>query len=241
MNILCVIPSRIASTRLPRKPLLPIQGKPMIQWTYEQASRCPLMTNVIVATDSIDIADIITRIGGKVELTDPNLPTGSHRVAEVATRYPNTDIVINLQGDEPFVKPQMLSQLVAPYLAGEQPDMTTLAHPLSKDHYEAPGTVKVITDLHGHAIYFSRSPIPYFRHESSVPHYHHVGLYAFRYDFLMTYKTLAPTPLEQAESLEQLRAIEHGYKIRVVITQDKTLDINTREDYEAAQHFHYTD
>ena len=241
MKILCVIPSRIRSTRLPRKPLLPIQGKPMVQWTYENAKRCDLLSDVIVATDCDEIADVITNINGKVVLTDPDLPTGSERVAAVAEQYPDVDIVINLQGDEPFIKPNMLRQLVAPYLAGETPEMTTLAFPLDKTNkFNDPGAVKVITDLNSHAIYFSRAPIPYFREEGPAPVYHHMGLYAFRRDFLMHYKTLAQTPLEKVELLEQLRVIENGYKIRVCLTEERTLEINTPEEYEAAQGFVYT-
>src|SRR5579883_2202942 len=239
MKILCVIPSRIRSTRLPRKPLLPIQGKPMIQWVYENARRCSLLTDVIVATDSDEIAQVVRGISGKVLMTDPELPTGSERVAAVAEQYPDMDVVINLQGDEPFIKPRMLEQLVAPYLAAEMPEMTTLAYPLEKDKYHEPGAVKVITDLQSNAIYFSRAPIPYFRIEGPAPVYHHMGLYAFRRDFLMLYKSLPHTPLEQAELLEQLRVLEHGYKIRVCLTEEKTMEINTPEEYEAAQLFKY--
>ncbi len=239
MKILCVIPSRIRSTRLPRKPLLPIQGKPMIQWVYENARRCSLLTDVIVATDSDEIAQVVRGISGKVLMTDPELPTGSERVAAVAEQYPDMDVVINLQGDEPFIKPRMLEQLVAPYLAAEMPEMTTLAYPLEKDKYHEPGAVKVITDLQSNAIYFSRAPIPYFRIEGPAPVYHHMGLYAFRRDFLMLYKSLPQTPLEQAELLEQLRVLEHGYKIRVCLTEEKTMEINTPEEYEAAQLFKY--
>lgn len=239
MKILCVIPSRIRSTRLARKPLLPIRGKPMIQWTYENAMRCKVLTEVIVATDSQEIVDVITGIGGKVAMTDPDLPTGSERVAAVAETYPNMDVIINLQGDEPFIKPSMLEKLVGPYLAGETPEMTTLAYPLDKDKYQSPASVKVITDKHSNAIYFSRSPIPYYRTEGHAPVYNHVGLYAFRRDFLMLYKDMAQTPLEIAESLEQLRVLENGYKIRVCHTLEKTLEINTPEEYEQAQHFEY--
>jgi 3-deoxy-manno-octulosonate cytidylyltransferase (CMP-KDO synthetase) len=239
MKILCVIPSRIQSTRLPRKALLPIQGKPMIQWTYENAKRCNALTDVVVATDSQEIADVILRIGGKVEMTDPDLPTGSERVAVVAERYPGMDVVINLQGDEPFIKPHMLQELVTPYLNGETPEMTTLAYPLDKDKYHSPGSVKVITDLQGNAIYFSRSPIPYYRAEQQAPVYNHMGVYAFRRDFLTIYKNLPATPLEKTESLEQLRVLEHGYKIRICLTADKTLEINTPEEYEEAQNFVY--
>ncbi len=238
MNILCVIPSRIRSTRLPRKPLLPIQGKPMIQWVYERAAQCQSLTEVVVATDSQEIADVVQTVGGKVCMTDPDLQTGSDRVAAVAEQYPEMDVVINLQGDEPFIEPQMLEQLVAPYLTGESPDMTTLARPLEMEvQYRSPGAVKVITDLKGNALYFSRSPIPYFRAEEKAPVYHHVGLYAFRHDFLMLYKTLSQTPLEKVESLEQLRVLEHGYRIRVCLTEQKTLEINTPEEYQQAQAF----
>ncbi len=243
MKILCVIPSRISSTRLPRKPMLPIQGKPMIQWVYENASRCNILTDVIVATDSEEIASHIQDMGGKVVMTDPTIQTGSDRVAAVAKDYPDVDVVINLQGDEPFINPRMLEQLVSPYLQGESPDMTTLARPLDmQTNYTSPGAVKVILDRQGNALYFSRSPIPYFRtEECRAPVYHHLGLYAFRRDFLMTYKTLDQTPLEKIEALEQLRVLEHGFKIRVCLTEDKTLEINTPEEYEQAQQFVYSD
>lgn len=241
MQILCVIPSRISSTRLPRKPLLPIQGKPMIQWVYENASRCKLLTDVVVATDSEEIASVIKKIGGKYLLTDPNFLTGSDRVAAVAEHYPHADVVINLQGDEPFIRPHMLENLVSPYLAGETPEMTTLAYPLDMAKFQDPGTVKVITDIKGNALYFSRSPIPYFRATNTAPVYNHMGLYAFRRDFLLQYTQLPQTPLEKAEALEQLRALEHGYKIRVCLTESKTLEINTQEEYERAQEFIYSE
>jgi 3-deoxy-manno-octulosonate cytidylyltransferase (CMP-KDO synthetase) len=239
MNILCVIPSRIGSTRLPRKPLLPIQGKPMIQWVYENASRCALLNKVVVATDSEEIAQVIWDIGGEVIITDPHLPTGSDRVAAVAQKFPDMQVVINLQGDEPFIRPRMLEQLVAPYLAGETPEMTTLAYPLAEAAMNNPGVVKVITDLHGKALYFSRSPIPYFREKVQVPVHNHMGLYAYRRDFLLHYTQLPQTPLEKAEALEQLRALEHGYSIQVCLTKEKTLEINTPEELEMAQQFNY--
>lgn len=242
-QILCVIPSRIASTRLPRKPLLPIKGKPMIQCVYENAVRCNVLSKVIVATDSNEIADVINNIGGNIMMTDPDIQTGSDRAAVVAQHYPDMDVVINLQGDEPFIKPKMLEQLVAPYLRGETPDMTTLAYPLDmKNRYNEPGAVKVVTDIHSNALYFSRSPIPYFRQPvENVPAYNHMGLYAFRRDFLLQYTKLPQTPLEKAEALEQLRALEHGYRIRVCLTEEKTLEINTPEEYEQAQQFVYSE
>lgn len=238
MKILCVIPSRIGSTRLPRKPLAIIQGKPMIQWVYERAKQCNILTKVVVATDSNEIADLIKSIGGEVIMTDPNLQTGSDRVAAVAKLFPEMDIVINLQGDEPFIRPAMLEQLVQPYLNGETPEMTTLAYPLDPDKLNNPGTVKVIMDINSNAIYFSRAAIPYPRNSSiTIPAYNHMGLYAFRRDFLLHYTTLSQTPIEQMETLEQLRAIEHGYKIRVCLTQYQTIEINTPEELELAQSF----
>lgn len=244
MKILCVIPSRIGSTRMPRKPLLPIQGKPMIQRVYENAMRCKVLSKVIVATDSDEIAEVIYKIGGEVAMTDPNIQTGSDRIAVVAKDYPDMDVVINLQGDEPFIKPSMLEQLVSPYLNGEMPEMTTLAYPLDMEtRYHEAGAVKVVTDIHDNALYFSRSPIPYFRQpaQGKVPVYNHMGLYAFRRDFLLHYTTLPQTPLEQIEALEQLRALEHGFRIRVCMTEEKTLEINTPEEYELAQRFVYSE
>lgn len=239
LKILCVIPSRIGSTRLPRKPLLPIQGKPLVQWTYENACRCPFLSKVVVATDSPEIAAVIEQAGGQVEITAATIPTGSDRVAAVARRYPDMDVVINLQGDEPFIKPQMLAALIEPYLQGDQPEMTTLAYPLLPSEYHDPGVVKIVTDLQHNALYFSRSMIPFPRQATTVPLYHHMGMYAFRYDFLQVYTTLKQTPLELTESLEQLRALEHGYRIRVCLSAHRSLEINTPEEYERAQSFVY--
>lgn len=239
MKTLCVIPSRLNSTRLPRKALLPIQGKPMVQWTYENARRSGLFTQVIVATDSEEIAHIIRSVGGEAMMTDSAIPTGSERVAFVAEQYRDIDIVVNLQGDEPFVKPKMLAELIAPYRNGDSPLMTTLAYPLKKNKYTEPGAVKVITDKQNNAIYFSRSPIPYYRTKEIAPVYHHIGLYAYTHEFLMLYKSLPQTPLEKTESLEQLRVLEHGYKIRVCFTQEKTLEVNTPEEFQQAQCFVY--
>lgn len=240
MKIACIIPSRIQSTRLPRKPLLPIQGKPMVQWVYENASRYERLDDLAVATDSPEIAAVIQQIGGKVIMTDPAIQTGSERVAAAAAALPDADVIINLQGDEPFIRPEILETLITPYLKGEMPEMTTVAVPLDEAiHRNNPGAVKVITDLQGHALYFSRAPIPYYRTEHPAPVYHHMGLYAFRRDFLFTFAKLTPTPLECVESLEQLRALENGYKIRVCVSPFKTLEINTQEEYEEAQLFQY--
>ena len=161
MKILCVIPSRIGSTRLARKPLLNIQGKPMIQRVYENARSCSHFNEVVVATDSEEVANLIQAQGGTAIMTAENIQTGSDRAAVVAKQYPDMDIVLNLQGDEPFITPIMLEQLIAPYLAQQTPEMTTFATPLLPEDINNPGAVKVITDLQHNAIYFSRTPIPY--------------------------------------------------------------------------------
>ncbi len=246
MKILCVIPSRIGSTRLPRKPLRMIQGKPMIQWVYERASKCDLITKTLVATDSKEIAEVIEKNGGEAVLTDQqSFNTGTDRVAAVAAQYPEMDVVINLQGDEPFIQPKILKELVACYLNGENPVMSTVAFALEPRYYIDPNVVKVIVDRDHFALYFSRSPIPYLRVEgqplSAFPVYHHMGLYAFRRDFLLEFTKMVPSRLEIAESLEQLRALENGHRIKVAITTSKTLEINLPAELEAAQRFKYVE
>lgn len=242
MKILCVIPSRIASTRLLRKPFVLIQGKPLVQCVYEKAVQCPQITKTVVATDSEDVAALIRSLGGEAMMTDPNIQTGSDRAAVVAEQYPDMDVIVNLQGDEPFVKPEMLTALVAPYMNNELPEMSTLACPLDYNtEYTSPNFVKVLTDKNRYAIYFSRSPIPYFRQDliakNNLPVFHHQGVYAFRRDFLKTYTQLEQTPLEITESLEQLRVLENGFRIKVCVTQHRTLEINTPEELELAQEF----
>jgi len=243
LKILCIIPARLKSTRLPEKPLLLIQNKPMIQWVYEAALSCQDIHKIIVATDAQEIADVIEHIGGHVEMTPTNLKTGSDRVAYVSKKFPEYDIVINLQGDEPFVTPHMLSALVAPYLNGEDIPMTTLAAPLDFDtDYSDPNTVKVIYDKNYDAIYFSRSAIPFFRGNNNtanlkMPLAMHLGLYAYQSKFLHEYTQFSQTPLESVELLEQLRAIENGYKIRVCLTDKRIIEVNTQEDLEKARQY----
>lgn len=236
MKILAVIPARYHSQRLPGKPLALIGDRPMVQRVYEAAMQCPDFSQVVVATDSEAVAECVRSFGGAVEITSSTHETGTDRVAEVATRYPEMDVVVNVQGDQPFVTPAMLTELVRPYLEGESPEMTTLACPLDqKTGYDDPNVVKVICDRHQHALYFSRSAIPHYRHSKIAPVYHHLGLYAFRRDFLAEYADLTPTPLEQCEALEQLRVLEHGFKIRVCHSEKMTLEVNTAEDLEAAK------
>jgi 3-deoxy-manno-octulosonate cytidylyltransferase (CMP-KDO synthetase) len=241
MNILAVIPARYASQRFPGKPLVKIGNQPMVQRVYEAAQSCPHFSKVVVATDDVRVADCVRQFGGLVEMTHSCHETGTNRVAEVADRYPEMTVVVNVQGDQPFVTPVMLSQLVSPYLEGQNPPMTTLACPLEWDEgYADPNTVKVLCNTVGDALYFSRSPIPYLRNAGhALPVYHHLGLYAFERSFLARYARLAATPLEKCEGLEQLRVLEHGVKIRVCLTEQAVLEINMPEDLEKATRLHY--
>lgn len=235
MSILAVIPARYNSQRFPGKVLVKLGDRPMVQWVYEAAKSCPHFSEVVIATDHPTVAECVEQFGGKVEMTRSDHLTGTDRVAEVAQRYPDMTAIVNVQGDQPFVKTEMLSELVRPYIAGNRPDMTTLACPLDEvTGYQDPNVVKVICSQQQYALYFSRSPIPYYRNQGKAPVYHHLGLYAFRNDFLSTYSHLTPTPLEQCEALEQLRVLEHGYQIQVCLTQKPTLEINTPEDVEQA-------
>lgn len=236
MNILAVIPARYDSIRFPGKPLAMIGDRPMVQRVYEAAKRCPDFTKVVVATDSELVADCVEQFGGEVEMTRSDHATGTDRVAEVAQRYPEMRVIVNVQGDQPFVTGQMLTQLVSPYLKGEFPAMTTLACPLDMaTSYQDPNSVKVLCDRKNHALYFSRAPIPYFRNSGDAPVFQHLGLYAFERDFLSKYAQLSPTLLERCEGLEQLRVLEHGFAIRVCLTEKAVLEINTPEDLVKAQ------
>lgn len=237
MSILAVIPARYGSQRFPGKPLVPLADRPLVQWVYEAVKTCPVFDQVVVATEDPRIAEAVKQFGGQVELTCPDHPSGTDRVAEVAARHPHADVVVNVQGDQPFVSALMLEQLIAPYLAERAcfPEMTTLACPLAPEDYHNPNAVKVICDRHHRALYFSRAPIPFYRHAGPAPVYHHLGLYAFRRDFLARYASLSPTPLEACEALEQLRVLEHGYAIEVCQTETKVLEINTPEDLAVAQ------
>ncbi|NEQ53669.1 MAG: 3-deoxy-manno-octulosonate cytidylyltransferase [Leptolyngbya sp. SIO3F4] len=236
MNILGVIPARYASQRFPGKPLAMIGERSMVRRVYEAAKACSVLNKVVVATESDVIAEHVREFGGLVELTSDQHPSGTDRVAEVAAQHPESDVIVNIQGDQPFVTAMMLEQLVEPYLAGQCPEMTTLACPFHEDgDVQDPNAVKVICDRNQNALYFSRAPIPYYRQVGPAPVFHHLGLYAFRRDFLERYASLEPTPLEQCEALEQLRVLEHGYTITVCHTETAVLEVNTPADLEAAQ------
>ncbi|MBR1673147.1 MAG: 3-deoxy-manno-octulosonate cytidylyltransferase [Fretibacterium sp.] len=233
-KILGVIPARWASSRLPGKPLADLCGKPMIQHVYERAKLSDALSGVVVATDDERVLNAVRAFGGEAVMTSLKHPNGSSRAEEAARKYPMTaDAVINIQGDEPLLNPMMIDE-VAGALAEPEVTCATLCRPLAEEDRTNPNVVKVVMSRTGDALYFSRSLIPYPRHEPSVPLYQHIGIYGYSVDFLRLYVTLPMTPLAEAESLEQLKVLEHGYKIRVKVTAclDPGRGVDTPEDLE---------
>ncbi len=237
MNILGVIPARYGSTRLPGKPLADICGKPLIQHVYEQASRASLIGALIVATDDERIVEAVQAFNGNAVLTGADHPNGTSRVAEVA-RNMNVDLVINIQGDEPLLDPQMIDEVAGALMEDETVVSATLCAPITDEQaLSDPNVVKVVRDRRGFALYFSRSPIPYFRVQASLPVYEHIGIYGYRKDFLMKYVELENTPLSTVESLEQLKILENGYSMKVLETKvtHRGPSVDTLEDLEAVR------
>jgi 3-deoxy-manno-octulosonate cytidylyltransferase (CMP-KDO synthetase) len=239
MKVLLVIPARYASTRLPAKPLADIEGKPMIQHVWERGRRVKTANEVIVATDDARIVAVVQGFGGQAVLTSAAHETGTDRLAEVAAGR-DADVVVNLQGDLPLVAESMIEAVIEPF---HDPSvrMTTLAREIiDPDEVYNPNVVKVVMDCHGNALYFSRAAIPHVRDrkdrglDAPMPgtYYQHFGLYGYRRDVLMEFSRWSPGRLEQLEKLEQLRALEHGCPIRVVLTSERTEEVNTPEDLE---------
>ncbi len=241
MKITAVIPARYASTRFPGKALAELCGKPMIQHVYERTAKASLVNEVIVATDDERIQRVVNSFGGICRMTRADHETGTDRLAEVAETL-DADIVVNVQGDEPLIEPEMIDQAIRPFLSDSSLRMGTLKTRIRCLHdFLGPNVVKVVTDRNGFALYFSRSPLPFFRDKwrdlkdesfasGKLLCYKHVGLYVFRRDFLLEYAAMAPTFLELSEKLEQLRAIENGIKIRVEETDFESIGVDTPED-----------
>lgn len=236
MNIAAVIPARYASTRFPGKPLAGIFGKPMIQRVYENARACAALDQVVVATDSTEIARAVEAFGGEVCMTSDRHETGTDRIAEAA-RQLDADLIVNVQGDEPLLEPEAIELAVQPLLHGRQIPMATLKSRIrSQQDCANPNIVKVVTDSRGLALYFSRSPIPFFRgsgHEQVM--YRHIGLYVYRRDFLFLLTGMEQTPLEKAEKLEQLRALENGFSIHVAETAYEPVGVDVPEDIQLVE------
>jgi 3-deoxy-manno-octulosonate cytidylyltransferase (CMP-KDO synthetase) len=240
-TIIAVIPARYSSTRFPGKALVDIKGRPMIQWVYEGTKRSKLINRVIVATDNERIVSAVKSFGGEVMMTSPHHATGTDRIAEVAKSL-ECDIVVNVQGDEPLIRPEMIDEALLPLVQDASIPMGTLCRKI-EDREDAfdPNVVKVVFDKNGFALYFSRSPIPWDRDtwagksswkELSLvnPMYKHIGLYVYRRDFLLDYAAMPATALEAAEKLEQLRALENGHKIKTVITQYESFGVDIPDD-----------
>ena len=240
MKVLGIIPSRYASTRFPSKPLHMIKGKTMIQRVWEQAWKSKLDA-VVVATDDIRIADEVLKFGGQYVMTDPMHRSGTDRCREALyTVEEQYDAVVNIQGDEPFIDPQQINQVID-LISRDDTQIASLAKRIEdKDELFSPNTVKVVMDKQGYALYFSRNPLPFMRdldHEKWLKKgefYKHIGLYAYKTDVLCKIAAMQSTPLETAESLEQLRWLENGLRIRMGITQLESISIDTQEDLERA-------
>jgi 3-deoxy-manno-octulosonate cytidylyltransferase (CMP-KDO synthetase) len=232
-KILGVIPARFASTRFPGKVLAHLASKPMIQHVWERASQSRYLSSTIIATDDERIVQAARRFGAIVRLTRADHPTGTDRVAEIAAAE-NADIVVNIQGDEPLIDPAAIDAAILPLAHEPEMVMSTLKKRIENAREVGdPNVVKVVTDRAGNAIYFSRYPIPFVRGgEAGGVHFKHIGLYAYRRAFLLGYSDLPVGPLELAERLEQLRALENGFAIRVVETEYESLGVDTPEDLE---------
>ena len=234
-----VIPARLASTRLPRKLLLRQTGQPLIQHTYESAQRASKPLGVLVAADHSEMAETVTAFGGDVRMTSPDLPSGTDRVAQVAKTLPDVDVLVNVQGDEPEISGEAIDLAVSLLESNPTVSMATLATPIrSRAKLEDPNCVKVVLDGDGCARYFSRSPIPSARDWSddlltaSPPIFlQHIGLYAYRREFLLRLDKIPPCPFESVEKLEQLRVLHAGESIAVGVIDEPAIGIDTADDY----------
>lgn len=228
-----IIPARYGSSRLEGKPLLKANDKPIIQWVWEKASKCPLVDRVIVATDDERIFNACKDFGAEVEMTSTNHKSGSDRIAEVASRHQEIGYIINLQGDEPLIEQANIELVIKGVLEDEKADISTLLREI-KDEEEAqnPNLVKCVFDVNNYAMYFSRSKIPYERNTGKSKIYGHLGIYGYKREALFKMTQLPQTTYEMAESLEQLRALQNGMKIKVAIVDNIPVGIDTMEDFE---------
>lgn len=229
MKRIVVIPARYASTRLSAKPLADIAGKPLVQWVYDGACASALKDEVLIATDDERIRSVAHSFGAAVAMTSPDCPSGTDRVYE-AIKERDADIIVNVQGDEPQIRGDMVDRLFAAF-DKEPLEMATLCCPLDdQDECMNPNVVKVVMDANGFALYFSRSPIPFFRKSTGMPVYKHIGIYGYSRSFLERFVKLPPGRLEETESLEQLRALEAGHRIKVLVVNYDGMSIDTPED-----------
>ena len=244
--IIGIIPARFASSRLMGKPLADIGGMPMIRHTYESAKKSKLLDELIVAVDDQKVYDVVKGFGARVKMTPKDITTGSDRIAYAAKNFDTNDIIVNIQGDEPFIPGRMIDEAIEPLLFDKSVNVSTLAKRIDTvEELKSPSAPKVVFDYNNCALYFSRAPIPYVRDARSnlekvrsAEVYKHIGLYVYRKDSLMEFTRLRPTDLEMTEKLEQLRMLEHGFKIKVVVTELSSLAVDTPEDLERARKYY---
>ncbi len=236
-KVIGIIPVRYGSTRFPGKPLISIIGKTLLQRTYERARQASLLETLIVATDDQRIFDHVHEFGGQAVMTSATCPTGTDRLAEVLTHYPEwmqASVIVNIQGDEPCIDPQAIDQVAQVLMQDKTAVISTIAARLtSQEEALNPSYVKCVIDQQQNALYFSRTLIPSTRDKTSLSQHvylRHIGLYGYRPSFLLTYQKLPPTPLQLAEDLEQLKVLEHGYRIKVAIVENAGIEINNPED-----------
>jgi len=236
-GVAAILPARWGSTRFPGKPLHLIAGKPLLQHVWERTLRAKSIGRVIIATDDMRIAEAAFGFGAEVALTSPKHQSGTDRIAEVAKKLTGVSHVINVQGDEPLVAPALLNRLARTLLADPKLDMVTAANVFGPgEDVQNPNAVKVVLDREGNALYFSRSPIPYLRDAgAAMPYYRHQGLYGYSLKFLLQFVKWKPSPLEKAEQLEQLRALENGAKLRMLLTKHASVGVDTPADVAAVE------
>ena len=228
-----IIPARYGSSRLEGKPLIEVNGKPIIQWVYEKAQQAKLADMIIVATDDERIFNAVKVFGGGVEMTSVNHKCGSDRIREVAERHPEISYIVNLQGDEPLIKPESIDSVARNVQEDDNADISTLIRVLTdEEEINNPNLVKCVVDNNGYALYFSRSKIPFERNYGIATFYGHLGIYGYKREALMKMTSLEQTPLERTESLEQLRALENGMKIKTSVVDFVPVGIDTLEDLE---------
>lgn len=234
MKVAAFIPARYASTRLPGKPLADINGKTLVERVYERARACELIDTIIVATDDERIFRAVKSFGAEVIMTSTSHRSGADRIAEALLKAPQADIIVNIQGDEPLISPEAVDSAIRPLLDDPSIDVCTLKTAITTEaEFLDPHSVKVVTDSRGRALYFSRSPIPYSArpfNERKTPPFKHIGLYVYRSEFILNFTGLPHSPLEDSESLEQLRALEYGHVIEVVETDYNPVSVDTPED-----------